>query len=234
MALYESFIFAFTFLLLNVPIFISLCKYVFRDLNPYAKIAFGVLYWSLALLVHELAPFIGVIILISKVHGKTDCEAQTRDINIWSIGYRDIVFVAATALVFKMIINRLNSLYVNILSKNFGIEAKPQEIVEEFAAGEMDYKMLLFILVVILAPFVEEYIFRYYIYDKILLQRMPSLAAAVISTALFTLLHFNVSGIPTFFGLGLYCTFIYEKKGFYGAVTAHVVFNLVTAVFLIA
>jgi membrane protease YdiL (CAAX protease family) len=113
------------------------------------------------------------------------------------------------------------------------MQVEPQEIVKEFAVEEMYYKMLLFALVVVLAPFVEEYIFRYYIYDKLLLSRMPSLAAAIISSALFTMLHLNISGIPTFLGLGLYCTFVYERKGFYGAVITHMVSNLVTAAFLV-
>lgn len=232
MVLYESFILIFTFLLLNVPIFISLYKYVFKDLNSFAKLAIGVFYWSAAFLTNELVPFIGVLILLFRVHGKTENEMQTRDINIWSIGFRDIALVTGAALIFKAVINQLNKLYVNILSMYFGMKVKPQEIVGEFEMGDMYYKVLLFVLVVVLAPFVEEYIFRYYIYDKLLLPKMPFAAAAIISTALFTLLHLNVSGIPTFFGLGLYCTFIYEKKGFYGAVITHVVSNLVTAVFL--
>lgn len=233
MVLYESFILIFTFLLLNVPIFVSLCKYILKDLNPFAKLAAGVFYWSAALLTNELIPFIGVIILLFRVHGKEGEETQIRDINIWSIGFRDFILVGGAALVFKAVVNQLNKLYVNILNMYFGMEAKPQEIVGEFEAGDMYYKVLLFILVVVLAPFVEEYIFRYYIYDKLLLPRMPFAAAAIISTALFTLLHLNISGIPTFFCLGLYCTFIYEKKGFYGAVITHVISNLVTAVYLI-
>lgn len=231
--IYEAFVIIFTFLLINVPIFISLHDYVFKDLNPVAKIVIGVIYWSAAFLTHELIPFIGVLILLFRVHGKTEDEMQIRDINIWSARARDIVIVAGGTLVFKAVINQINNLYVYILSIYFNMETKPQEIVKEFASGEMHYKVLLFILVVVLAPFVEEYIFRYYIYDKLLLKRMPSVAAAIISAILFTMLHFNISGIPTFFGLGLYCTFIYEKKGFYGAVTAHLVSNLVTATLLI-
>lgn len=233
MALYESFILVFTFLLLNVPIFISLYRYIFKNLSPFEKLAACIFYWFFAFLTNELVPFVGVLILLFRVHGKTEDGMQTRDINIWSIRFRDIVFVVGSTLAFKIVINQLNSLYVNILRVNFGIEAKPQEIIGEFVTGELYYKVMLFILVVVLAPFVEEYIFRYYIYDKLLLPRMHALKAAIISTALFTLLHFNVSGIPTFLGLGLYCTFMYEKKGFYGAVVTHMVSNFLTAVFLI-
>ena len=233
MILYESFILIFTFLLLNIPIFVSLYKYVFKDLNIFAKLAIGVFYWFFAFLTHELIPFIGVLILLFRIHGKEESEIQTRDINIWHLGFRDSVLVAGAALVFKFVISQLNKLYVNILGMYLGMQVEPQEIVKEFAVEEMYYKMLLFVMVVVLAPFVEEYIFRYYIYDKLLLPRMPNLAAAIISSALFTLLHFNISGIPTFLGLGLYCTFMYEKKGFYGAVLTHVISNLVTAVLLI-
>ena len=233
MLFYETFILIFTFLLLNIPIFISLYEYVMKDLNPFAKITVSVLYWFLAFLTQTLVPFIGVIILLFRVHGKAEDELQMRDINIWSIGFTDIALVAFAALVFKIVISQLNSLYIKIIDLYLGMDAKPQEIIEEFAVGEIYYKVLLFALVVVLAPFVEEYIFRYYIYDKLLLPRMPALVAAIISSALFTLLHFNISGIPTFMGLGLYCTFVYEKKGFYGAVITHIVSNLVTAVLLV-
>ncbi|HYE84413.1 MAG TPA: CPBP family intramembrane glutamic endopeptidase [Clostridia bacterium] len=232
MVVYESFILIFTFLLLNIPVFISLYKFVFKELNIYAKLAICVFYWVSAFITHELAPFIGVLILLSRVHGKEDNDIEIRDINIWKIKFKDAVNIAGAALVFKLVISQLNRIYVDILSIYFGLQVEPQEIVKEFAVEELYYKMLLFALVVILAPFVEEYIFRYYIYDKLLLPRMPSLAAAVISSALFTLLHLNISGIPTFFGLGLYCTLMYEKKGFYGAVITHVVSNLATAVLL--
>ncbi len=233
MVFYEWFILIFTFLFLNVPIFISLYKYIFKGMKPPLKIAAGTVYWLLAYIAHELAPFIGVLILLFRVHSREEDKWQLRDINIWAARYTDIAAVAGISLIFKMIINQVNRLYMHILVSYLGIEANPQEIVGEFAKGDTYYKVLLFFLVVILAPFVEEYIFRYYLYDKILLPRMPHAAAAIISTALFTLLHFNISGIPTFFGLGLFCTYIYEKKGYYGAVTTHVVSNLVTAVFLI-
>lgn len=218
--------------MLNIPIFISLYKHLIKGLNPFAKIMVSIVYWVLAFLTNELIPFIGVLTLLIKVHRKGEEELQTRDIDIWSISVTDAALVAAAALVFKILISQLNRLYVNLIDLYLGMNAKPQEIVEEFAVGDMDYKVLLFALVVILAPVVEEYVFRYYLYDRLLLPRMPAAVAAILSSALFTLLHYNVSGIPTFFGLGLFCVYAYEKKGFYGAVITHVVSNLVTAVLL--
>ncbi len=232
MDFFESFIVLFTFLLLNVPVFISLYRHIFGGTNIYIRCAFGILYWSFAFVSHELAPFLGILILLSRVHGKNDDDMQIRGVDIWNIGLKDSIVIAGWALVFKIAISQLNRLYVYVMDIYLGMQAEPQEIVKEFAVEDIYYKMLLFVLVVILAPFVEEYIFRYYIYDKLLLPKMPAVAAAIISSALFTLLHLNVAGIPTFFGLGLYCTFVYERKGFYGAVITHLVSNLLTAALL--
>lgn len=233
MKFYETFILLFTFLLLNIPVFISLYRYLLKRLSPFARAAIGVLYWAVASAAYELAPFVGVLVLLFMVHGKKDEDLQYRDIDIWSISFADARIVIGAALVFKVLISQVNRLYVDVLEKYWGVKPEAQEIVKEFAVGELDYKLLLFALVVLLAPVVEEYIFRYYLYDKLLLPRMPAAVAAIIASALFTLLHYNISGIPTFFGLGLFCTYMYEKKGFYGAVITHVVSNLVTAVFLL-
>lgn len=232
MAFLESFILVFTFLLLNLPIFISLYKYVFRGLNIFVRLAVGIVYWTSAIFTHEFVPFLGVAVLILSVHNKEEADYEIRETDIWHLELHQVVFAAAGALLFKVAISLVNKLYVDLLSRYSQLDIEPQEIVKEFASEELLYKLMLFLMVVIFAPFVEEYIFRYFIYDKLLIPRMPVLAAAVISSALFTLLHLNISGIPTFFGLGLYCCYVYERKGYYGAVTAHVVSNLVTAALL--
>lgn len=233
MPFYKTFIAILTFLVINIPIFMSLNKYVFMDTNTYTKLLIGLLYWPLAFLTQQLIPFIGVLILLSKVHSRENDDSGMRDINIWAPNFGRLAAVVGVSAVFKILVNQLNSLYVFFLTRSLDIEIKPQEIVGEFEQGGFIYKAALLVLVVVLAPFVEEYVFRYFVYDRILLPKMPSFAAALISASLFTLLHYNISGIPTFFCLGLFCCFIYEKTGFYGAVIAHAVSNLMTAVFLI-
>ncbi|MGE5630314.1 MAG: lysostaphin resistance A-like protein [Caulobacteraceae bacterium] len=233
MVYYETFVMLFTFLLINAPVFLALNRYIFGSLNIYKKLIFAVVYWVPALFTQQLMPFLGVIVLLIWHHSKEGNDIGIRDFNPWLTSFRDIAIVAVWAAIFKILISQLNKLYVYALAVFLKYEAVPQDIVGEFNRGELYYKVMLFILVVILAPFVEEYIFRYYIYDKVLLPQMPAAAAALISTLLFTLLHYNISGIPTFFGLGLFCTFMYEKKGYYGAVTTHMVSNLMTAILLI-
>jgi uncharacterized protein len=54
------------------------------------------------------------------------------------------------------------------------------------------------------------------------------LIAGIFSAALFTVSHLNVSGVPTFFILGLLCAYLFQKKGYWAAVLAHAVSNLIT------
>lgn len=232
MVFYESVIVVLTFLFLNLPVFYSLYMNIFRRYNIFARLSIIIAYWTTAFYTYELIPFIGVIVLLLLVHSREENNGIIRDINTWHFSFRDFFFTVISAVVFKAVINQLNMLYVNIISTYWGLRLEPQEIVQEFATNDFYYKLMLFLMVVVLAPFVEEYAFRYFLYDRLLLPRMPILAAAVISSALFTLLHFNMSGVPTFFGLGLFCTFMYERKGYYGAVVAHIVSNLATAALL--
>ncbi|MGE5676618.1 MAG: lysostaphin resistance A-like protein [Pseudomonadota bacterium] len=232
MVLYESVILVLTFLFLNLPVFYSLYIHIFWRYNIFARLSIFIAYWTAAFYTYEFIPFIGVLALLLVVHCREEKQVMIRDINIWHFSFRDFFLTVIGAVVFKALINQLNILYVNIISAYSELQLEPQEIVQEFATDDFFYKLMLFLMVVIMAPFVEEYVFRYFLYDRLLLPRMPVFAAAVISSAFFTLLHFNMSGVPTFFGLGLFCTYMYERKGYYGAVVAHIVSNLATAVLL--
>lgn len=234
MFFYELFIYLLTFLLINVPIYITIEKRIMRHAALYKRGIFAVMYWAAAYYAYELAPFIGVLALISLVHRKEELAyTGLRDLDVWTFNAASLLPVAGLSVLFKLLISIVNEGYRLILVNLLAIDPKPQEIVNEFMQGELLYKVILFLLAVILAPVVEEYVFRYFIYDKLLLPRMPAFSAAVISAGLFTLLHYNVAGVPTFFGLGLFCAYIYERYGFYGAVTAHGISNLVTAILLI-
>lgn len=234
MFFYELFIYLFTFLLINIPIYITIERHIIRNAALYKKGIFAVIYWGAAYYAYELAPFIGVLTLLSLVHRKEEPPyTGLRDFSVWTFDMSLLLPVAGLSVLFKVLIGVVNEAYKLILENMLAIDPKPQEIVSEFMQGELLYKVILFILAVFLAPVVEEYVFRYFIYDKLLLPRMPALSAAVISAALFTLLHYNIAGVPTFFGLGLFCVYIYERYGFYGAVMAHGISNLITALLLI-
>lgn len=231
---YESFIYLLTFLLINLPIYMTINRRLLRKAAFYKKALFTAAYWAVAFYAYEVGPFIGVLVLIGLVHRKEETDLNwSRDINVWAFNPPGLLAVAGLSLLFKAAVGILNEAYGLLLKHALNIVPEPQEIVNDFMQGETYLKFVLLVLAVVMAPVVEEYVFRYFIYDKLLLPRMPALAAAVISSALFTLLHNNIGGIPTFFGLGLFCVYVYERYGFYGALLAHGMSNLITAVLLI-
>ena len=242
-------VFIFVFLIVNIPIYFQLYRIFLKDKKTFAIISITALYWIGAIFTENLIPFIVVVLLLYRYHLKVNCPAGARegalgykadqdenymrDINIWRFEGHTALNVAIATLVFKILITIVNGIYVYILSILMKTEIHPQEVVTDFYESGFGPRFILFFIIVLFAPFVEEYVFRYFLYDKFFLPRMPRGFAACLSAAIFTIAHYNLSGIPSFFGLALFCTYIYEKKGYFASVTAHMAFNLSTVVLLV-
>ena len=83
----------------------------------------------------------------------------------------------------------------------------------------------------VIAPIVEEIVFRALVYGK-LKKGMPKVVAAIISALLFAFMHGNIIwGIYTFI-LGIILVWIYEKfKSLTANIIVHFSFNLVGVIF---
>jgi membrane protease YdiL (CAAX protease family) len=77
-----------------------------------------------------------------------------------------------------------------------------------------------------------EFVFRNYLY-RIIKKRTGQVLSAIITSTLFAILHFNLAGIVSFFGLGIYNCYLYEKYGYRASVMNHFIFNLISVVFII-
>jgi len=241
-------VFIFVFLIVNIPIYLQLYRIFLKDKKSFSIISITALYWIGAIFTENLIPFIVVVLLLYRYHLKVNCpagaregalghpenqdESYMRDINIWRFDGHTVLNAAIATLVFKILITIVNGIYVYILSILMKTEIRPQEVVTDFYESGFGPRFILFFIIVLFAPFVEEYVFRYFLYDKFFLPRMPRGFAACLSAVIFTIAHYNLSGIPSFFGLALFCTYIYEKKGYFAAVTAHMAFNLSTLILL--
>lgn len=226
-------VFIFVFLIVNIPIYIQLYRVFLKNKKPFTIILLTALYWSGAIFTENLIPFIAVVLLLYHYHLKTDeDENYMRDIDIWRFDKNSILNITIATLVAKALLTIVNGIYIYILDLFLKSEIEPQEVVTDFYESGFWLRFVLFFVIVIFAPFVEEYVFRYYLYDKFFLARMPKAFAACLSAVIFTIAHYNLSGIPSFFGLALFCTTMYEKKGYFGAVTTHMAFNLSTVLLL--
>jgi membrane protease YdiL (CAAX protease family) len=111
-------------------------------------------------------------------------------------------------------------------------EYKQQEIVLNFKSSLFEDKVIL-IHVLVIAPIVEEVIFRGYMY-RILKSRIPIIFAMIISSTLFSLIHFNVLSYILLFVLSIFLTYIYERDGsIICPIIIHSLFNLMMSTLII-
>ena len=111
-------------------------------------------------------------------------------------------------------------------------EYKQQEIVLNFKSTLIEDKGIL-LHVLIIAPIVEEVIFRGYIY-KILKSKLPIIFSMIISSTLFALIHYNVLSYILLFVLSIFLTYIYERNGsIIYPIIIHSLFNLMMSTLII-
>ncbi len=112
-------------------------------------------------------------------------------------------------------------------------ELKPQELVLLFAEGGHPAAILLLvILAVTMAPFVEEVIFRGCIY-RFLKSKTTLITAQLLSAAVFALLHANLLSFVPLIAVGVILARVYEKTGnLWVAIWFHAFFNSFTLAIL--
>lgn len=111
-------------------------------------------------------------------------------------------------------------------------EYKQQEIVLNFKSTLLEDKGIL-IHVLVIAPIVEEVIFRGYMY-RILKSKIPIIFAMIVSSTLFSLVHYNVLSYILLFVLSIFLTYIYERNGsIICPIIIHSLFNLMMSTLII-
>lgn len=226
-------IFIFVFFIINLPIYMQFYNVYLKYKKGWQIIGFSLLYWIGTIFTENFFPFLIVIFLIKNYHIPLERNDYFGDKDVWSINWVTIFNVAIATLGLKIFLTFFNAVFIFILNYFLEYDLTPQEAVVDFSRSGPFIRIVLFFLIVVFAPFVEEYVFRHFLYGKVFLDRMPSGFAAVLSAIVFTIAHYNISGIPSFFGLALFCTYIYEKEGYFPAVAAHISFNLSAIVFLL-
>ncbi len=114
-----------------------------------------------------------------------------------------------------------------------GIPSSKQNIVELFSGTPtMQHRAIIIVLAVAVAPLVEEFVFRFFLYGVI--RRYFGRFIGIISNAaLFAAVHAHVPSAAPLFVLGLCFTIAYEWTGsIFVSMTMHAIFNSLTLVAL--
>lgn len=185
------------------------------------------LYFFLTYHLGEIPPFI-LVIIIFYFEYKNKNEEELYYLRPLKKKKKEVVL---KSLAFKVVIT-IATLIFAIILKSFGIEPVAQNINKAFQNSNWIQVIYLSLLTVIVAPILEEFIFRHTLYRK-LSKRIGKVSACIITSALFALLHFNFLGTVSFVGVAIYNCYLYDKYGYRGAVTNHLVFNLLSTIAMI-
>lgn len=215
--------------LLALPPWFVFRKYVKDRINPYIFKLIFVLYIFITLFTEQLMPFILVIfifIFMKRYRAEDEITYYFRPLK------KKKLQIVLYSIVFMFLSKFFSTVFVIIINLVFHIELESQEILDMFMEGSWLSIIVLSVLTVIIAPILEEFIFRHIIYGGIS-KKLGKIAAAFISSVLFTVLHYNLAGVVAFFAVGIYNSYLYEKYGYRAAVINHSIFNLSSTVMII-
>ncbi|MGA0111615.1 MAG: CPBP family intramembrane glutamic endopeptidase [Chthoniobacterales bacterium] len=110
-----------------------------------------------------------------------------------------------------------------------GGEVTPQDVVEFLQSAESPRdRAAVLVMAIVVAPLAEEFIFRGYLYP-VGKKYLGGFAAAMVTAALFAVLHGHTASLPALFTLALCLVLSYEKTGsLLVPMIMHAVFNAVS------
>lgn len=106
------------------------------------------------------------------------------------------------------------------------LTAKAKELKKNFADGKL---LSAFFLMCVAAPIIEEFIFRYCLFDFILWTGLNFTFAIILSSAIFGMVHtsddfLKVFPLPQFFA-GIIFALVYKEFGYWDSVKIHAMTN---------
>lgn len=200
-------------------------------------ITLGYLYFSIS--TQNLLPFILVIfnILYLRKAAEGDIEYRTiaedsdyirynfnlKNFRFWNGLTHAIYAYGATILV---------GILVTALLTAYKLNLKEQEIVRDLMKVSLDKFLYMVPIMLIFAPIVEEFTFRWIVFEKLLKPRLGIYLSALISSLMFSVVHFNLRSLPVLMTIGLINCYLIDKKGYWYAVFSHLFFNSVNTLLM--
>lgn len=131
----------------------------------------------------------------------------------------------------------LITILISIISagifSRINVEEKQQEIVTLMSNMPLEKFLIMIPIVIIFAPILEEFVFRWLLFEKVFRPRIGIYLAAILSSIIFAFIHFNLRALPILIWIGLYNCYLINKKGYWYSVFNHFTFNFVTTMVLL-
>src|SRR5882724_3392597 len=161
---------------------------------------------------------------------------QLRGFDLSSLaGFFKIGFVRAlsTGTILLLAAYPLILLANTITQRLFGSDSSKQNIVEVFSGSHtIEQRIMIIVFAVAIAPVVEEFLFRFFLYG-VIKRYLGSFLGIIVNAVLFAAAHTHFPSFVPLFVLGSCFTIAYEWSGsILVAMTMHSLFNSVTLIVL--
>ncbi|SKA90140.1 CAAX protease self-immunity [Caloramator quimbayensis] len=213
---------------LALPPWFAMRKYLKNYISRALLIITFIAYIAATIFTQNVIPFIAVILTFYFAVKMKDNDEMLYYLRPLESKKEEIILYSFAFKFFTMIIN----IFFVMLLYKFGIKAKEQDIYNIFLKSGWGQTILLVIMTVVTAPIVEEFVFRHILYRGFK-KKIGNVFSAILSSLLFTLLHFNIAGSISYFAVGIFNCYLYEKYGYRAAVINHFVFNFISVLMII-
>ncbi len=235
-------ILVFIFLYIPPLIFFISCS-LKRKINKLLIFGITMLYLALSVYTQNFLPFIIVMLNIRYIR-LTDPELLTDGYKNYNNASKDYIKYNFDIKGFKLLkgvkyaaVTYAISIAVNIIivfiTVAYKLNLEQQEIVSELLKGSLKQLLYMLPIMIIFAPVVEEFTFRWLLFEKLFKPRLGIYLSALLSSIMFSLVHFNLRSFPVLIIIGLLNCYFIHKKGYWYAVFNHLVFNSVTAIIML-
>lgn len=211
------------FLLLVIPpLLVYIRFWRERDKSVVLISAISTAYILAAIFTQNLMPFILVLFNIALMKGKEEFEKYG-----FSLKGFDFLEGIGCSL-FSYLVTILVAIASVSVMTYFGIQQQEQEVVKWMTDLPLEKFWIAVPIAVIFAPVVEEFVFRWFFFEKLFRKRLGFASGALLSSLIFAFIHFNIQAFPMILWIGLFNCYLIDKKGYWYAVLNHLFFNSIT------
>ncbi|WP_343764516.1 type II CAAX endopeptidase family protein [Clostridium oceanicum] len=221
-------------LIVYIPPLVLFFKLSYKHINKFIIFLISFVYILVSVLfTQNFIPFIFTIIDILYLKKNKDILPELYSYDYYNYGFNLKRFKVLKGLKYSV----YSYIGMIIVSAIFGtifylmkFNLKEQEIVNIMSKMPAYQFLIMIPVVVIFAPIVEEFVFRWFISEKLLKNRLGNILGMIFSSILFGLIHYNLRAFPVLVWIGLFNCYLIKKEGYWYAVFNHSVFNLINAI----
>ena len=231
----------------SLVVFLKIFKTRFENkiLTVFTGVSIFVLMFLTARYTQNLIPFILTVFCIAFM-GKLNRKANNNEVlkekekvfaeDYFLSGFSLRNFKIGTAFKyasFSYCIVVLVSIASYIVLNALKIEQTNQEVVNLLNDLPLNRFLLILPVPIVFAPVLEEFIFRWIFFKKVIGKRIGMYGGAIISSLIFAMIHFNVKAFIPILWIGLFNCYLIHKKGYWYSVFNHMLFNSISSLFLL-